>query len=186
MVKTHRREKLLNAIVYFALHTRYCGKTKLYKLLYLLDFEHYKNTGRSVTGLEYYAWEMGPVPAKLDGELDEPSGDLYKAVRIEPEQLINHQRLNVVAKREFDPSYFSRRELDLLERISKQYRLSTAASMVKVTHVKNGAWHTVWQNGEGDNALISYALALEKVADRDRVEKAAQEYDETLKRVGAV
>src|SRR5688500_15970622 len=82
MVKTYRREKLLNAIVFFAANTRYCGKTKLYKLLYLLDFEHYKATGRSVTGLEYYAWQMGPVPAKLDGQLDEPSGDLYEAVRI--------------------------------------------------------------------------------------------------------
>ena len=41
----HHREKLLNAIVYFANHTKSCGKTKLYKLLYYLDFTHFKETG---------------------------------------------------------------------------------------------------------------------------------------------
>jgi len=38
------------------------GKTKLFKLLYLLDFHHFRETGRSVTGLEYRAWKHGPVP----------------------------------------------------------------------------------------------------------------------------
>lgn len=186
MLNTHRREKLLNAIVFFAANTRNCGKTKLFKLLYLLDFEHFKVTGRSVTGLDYYAWEKGPVPIKLDGELDEPSGDLFEAVRIEPEQVVNFQRLNVVPQRAFDPAYFSKRELRLLEGIAAAYSQANAGDMVGVTHAENGAWDKVWRDGEGKNQLIRYELALDGVADRARIEQAALEYSETIKRVGAV
>jgi len=35
---------------------------KLFKLLYFLDFVHFKNYGTTVTGMEYSAWKMGPVP----------------------------------------------------------------------------------------------------------------------------
>ena len=70
MIVTHHREKLINAIIYFATHTKYCGKTKLLKLLYFLDFSHFKRTGKSVTGLDYFAWGMGPVPKELFKEFD--------------------------------------------------------------------------------------------------------------------
>jgi uncharacterized phage-associated protein len=184
MVKTHHREKLLNAVIFFAAHTQGCGKTKLFKLLYLLDFEHFKATGRSVTGLDYYAWELGPVPVRLNGELDEPSGDLFEAITIQPEQVVNFQRLTVVPKRSFDPSHFSSRELRLLEQIAASYSLANATDMIDVTHAENGAWDKVWRDGAGQNQLINYALALEGVPDRARVEHAAEEYSETLRRVG--
>ena len=53
MMVPHDRDKLINAIVFFAKNTKYCGKIKLIKLLYLLDFEHFRQTGRSVTGMDY-------------------------------------------------------------------------------------------------------------------------------------
>ena len=66
MLVSHEREKMINAIIYFANHTRHLGKIKLFKLLYLLDFEHFRQTGRSVTGLDYRAWKFGPVPVALE------------------------------------------------------------------------------------------------------------------------
>jgi Antitoxin SocA-like, Panacea domain len=65
MLISRNREKLINVVVYFASNTRHCGKVKLFKLLYLLDFTHFRETGRSVTGLDYRAWKMGPVPLEL-------------------------------------------------------------------------------------------------------------------------
>ena len=59
------RQKLINAIVFFASNTQFCGKIKLFKLLYLMDFEHFGKTGKSVTGFEYEAWKFGPVPTAL-------------------------------------------------------------------------------------------------------------------------
>src|SRR3989344_7847794 len=96
MLITHEREKLLNAIIYFAAHTLHCGKTKLFKLLCLLDFEHFRLTGRSVTGLKYYAWEKGPVPVALEDEWGEFKPDLDSAIQIKPERLFHYSRQTVV------------------------------------------------------------------------------------------
>jgi len=70
MIITHHREKLINAIVYFARHTKNCGRTKLMKLLYFLDFKHFAQTGKSVTGQKYFAWDFGPVPAEVWHEFE--------------------------------------------------------------------------------------------------------------------
>src|SRR5258706_10044998 len=41
-------------------------KLKLNKLLFYTDFSHYKNYGRSISGLSYRAIQYGPVPANYD------------------------------------------------------------------------------------------------------------------------
>lgn len=69
---SHEREKMINANIYFANHTRHLGKIKLPWLLYLLDFEPFSQTGRNVTGLDYHAWKFGLVPVALEQEWEEP------------------------------------------------------------------------------------------------------------------
>ena len=41
------------------------GKTKLMKLLYLIDFAVYEQTGKSITNDEYKHWALGPVPMNV-------------------------------------------------------------------------------------------------------------------------
>jgi hypothetical protein len=95
MLINRDRQKMIHAIIYFAQNTRHCGKTKLHKLLYLLDFEHFQKTGRSVTGLDYFAWKMGPVPVALQNELDDPQEDFQAAIGLACEQVIDLPRLNL-------------------------------------------------------------------------------------------
>jgi uncharacterized phage-associated protein len=47
------------------------GKKKLAKLLYYVDFDRYeyKESMKSVTGCQYVAWKMGPVPVDFDRTL---------------------------------------------------------------------------------------------------------------------
>src|SRR5262245_53794223 len=63
------RAKLLNAILFFVKKVKFPSKVKIFKLLFFLDFEHFKQTGRSVTNLDYYAWDFGPVPKDFFIEL---------------------------------------------------------------------------------------------------------------------
>lgn len=176
MLKTYEREKLLNVIIYFANKTAMCGKTKLCKLLYLLDFEHYKQTGRSVTGLDYYAWEKGPVPVKLYDELSSPEDDLLESVELKEERVITYKRLNIVAKGQFDESYFSKRELRLLENIAMTNAEKNSEQMVEITHAPHAPWTRVFSDGEGYNEKIPYELAIEGENASDLLQKA-REYD---------
>lgn len=177
MLISREREKLINAIVFFAENTRYCGKIKLFKLLYLLDFEHFRQTGLSVTGLEYRAWQYGPVPAAVAQEWDAPQADFQQAIRIEPEPVFDYTRQAAKANVPFNDRYFTRRELQILGALAEKYRDDYAMPMVNVTHVENGAWAKVWADGRGMDQPIEYALALrEDEPNRAGILETAAEY----------
>ena len=156
MINTYQRERLINAIVYFAKNTKYIGKTKLMKLLYFLDFCHFKQTGKTVTGLEYCAWEMGPVPPSLFEELSSMKPDLADKVALVP--IDKFQK--VQAKKPFDEEYFTSRQLRLLEQLSFIFNETRAEDMIEVTHLRNKPWHkTLIQKGKFQK--IDYLLAID-------------------------
>lgn len=178
MLILRNRQKLLQAIVYFAAKTTGCGKVKLFKLLYLLDFAHFRETGRSVTGMDYVAWPLGPVPLDLAQEWEQLKPDLAAVVDIVPEKVIDHVRELVVPKATLDDSPFTRRELTLMERIVRDHAQDLSKPMVNVTHAERGPWATIWDNGRGSNERIPYTLAVaEDAPHRDAVLQAAEEYE---------
>jgi uncharacterized phage-associated protein len=180
MMITHDREKLINSIIYFADNTRYCGKTKLLKLLYFLDFYHFKQTGKSVTGLAYYAWKMGPVPTELFEEL---SGRMRPDMKSAINDLGEEGFQQIRPKKTFDPQYFSNKEMDLLERIVFIFKDAKADDMVESTHLKNEPWDkTLKEKGEfkridymlaidSDIGSLSYDEAKERMEERSEMKK---------------
>lgn len=160
MLLAHHREKLINLLVFFAKNTQNLGKIKLFKLLYLLDFEHFRLTGRSVTGLHYHAWKFGPVPLTLHQEWEEPAPDFSAAITIQPETGISGVREIIVPKVEFNDSYFSKRERRIMAALAEQYHSESLAMMVDTSQTANGAWAKIWQGGKGFNQPIPYTLSL--------------------------
>jgi uncharacterized phage-associated protein len=163
MLITHEREKMINAIIYFAKNTSFCGKTKLFKLLYFLDFEHYKDTGRSVTGLQYNAWKMGPVPVELENEIQCPDRDVAESIDfiLTPTKKGNPMLL-LKPKKEFDPSHFTKRELKLLEMLANEYKNKKAEEMIEATHLENLPWHRVFHEENRKYESIPYEYAFRK------------------------
>lgn len=159
MIITYHREKLINAIIYFALHTRKCGKTKLLKLLFLLDFCHFKYTSKSVTGLEYFAWDRGPVPKNLYQELSDNvvmKPDLSSAINIVKTDGFE----KIYPKQKFDDEYFTNREKKLLKDLSEVFRDTNADDMVEITHLKNKPWDTTLKE-KGQFQKIDYLLSID-------------------------
>jgi uncharacterized phage-associated protein len=175
-----QRQRLTNAIYFFASNTKFAGQTKLLKLLYLLDFEHFKQTGRSVTGLEYEAWSLGPVPRAFRVEWKNGfSEDLARLVHLRPEPTSQKIRETVVPNEgtEFDDSAFTPRQLGLMSELVARYRDAYASEMVSATHAQSGAWDKVWCGGQGQNDSIPYELALtDDCTDRDEILQSSSEY----------
>lgn len=177
MIVSREREKLIHAIVFFAKNTNYCGKIKLLKLLYLLDFEHFRQTGRSVTGMDYHAWKMGPVPFAFFQEWDAPEPDFAAAIDVVPEKIIGYTRELVVPKIDFDDSHFTKRELRLMDELAARFRDSLSKPMIDVTHEELGPWAEIWDGGRGDNERIPYRLALSTTdPHREAILASAREY----------
>lgn len=172
------RERLRQAVVYFATQTRYCGKIKLFKLLFLLDFEHFRQTGKSVTGLDYQAWKFGPVPVEVMEEWEELGEDLGALVKIVPEPQFDYIRQTVVALPgvQVDEEAFTPRQLRILAELAQRYRNTQSAKLIDVTHAQNGAWDRVWRGGEGQREPIPYELALaDDAPQREQVLAVADE-----------
>jgi uncharacterized phage-associated protein len=160
---THsERQRLLQAVVFFASYTQHCGKIKLFKLLYLLDFEHFRQTGKSATGLDYQAWKFGPVPIDLMEEWEDMAPDLASLVHIAEEKVIDYERQSVRVNDgvQFDPEPFSPRQLRIMHALAEQCRNTYSPKMIDVTHAQNGAQDRVWQHGQGAHCAIPYELAI--------------------------
>jgi len=177
MIITHHREKIINSIIYFAKNTKYCGKTKLLKLLYFLDFFHFKQTGKSVTGLDYFAWNMGPVPKVLFAEL---SGNMKPDMKNAIEDLPAEGFQQIKPKKKFDDKYFSKKEIKLLKDISFIFQDAKADDMVESTHLKNEPWDRTLKE-KGEFQKIDYMLSIDSEVvslpyseARDRMEEISE------------
>lgn len=136
----HQREKLVNAIAFFAAHTKHCGLVKSFKLLNLLDFEHYRQTGKSVTGMRYQAMQLGPVPTKK----------YYGYVK--------HQLSDC---KKCDTDWFSPRELTIMKRLVEMFKDAKSKEMIAYSHRPKMPWRKIYGKGEGVKREIPYELALQ-------------------------
>lgn len=193
MIVSYDKEKAFNAITFFLEHTGMCYKKKLFKLLWLLDSEHFQETGRSVTGYVYQAWQMGPVPVKLDLAMKNNDPELTeyfdigtstkvhgkKSARSDSQRLATKRRspkppkvskspILLVSKRPFESKYFSKRQKDLLASLEERFNLSTGDEMQWWTHRPGTPWHQVWMVENRNKAVIPYDYTLSNLSPQDQ------------------
>ncbi len=159
------RKKLINAIKYFAKNTKRLNYTKLFKLLYFFDFEHFKQTGYPAIGLKYYTFQNGPVPKDLwlqlkDGKVPEDfKQDIGINIESRNELDPAFKEFQIKAKLKSDTSVFTPRELKILENLSLIYQYSTATEMSKISHDDEMPW-AITKEKSGLHSYIDYMLAL--------------------------
>ncbi|MBK8158760.1 MAG: SocA family protein [Rhodospirillaceae bacterium] len=163
---THHREKLLHAILFFISHTRFCHTLKLFKLLNFLDFEHYRQTGKSVTDMPYRALAQGPVPMALYGEVDNPKPDMGRLVSFMPihDDLTGELKRRDIKARvgaTFNKRLFSKRELEIMDRLAEFFKDTPGNDMSNFSHGRKLPWTKIFRKGAGNKELIPYELALE-------------------------
>ncbi len=168
------KEKRINSILYFCQNTKDLSQTKLYKLLFFLDFFHFKEAGRPVTDLEYFAWDKGPVPQKLYFEIKNKTAppQILKCILPEKDELTGETKAIYFKNlNKPDMSVFSGREKKILEILAFTFRDTLARDMTEITHLKNEPWHKTLTT-KGEKAHIDYLLALDKDA---KIEKELAE-----------
>jgi len=161
MLKTREREKLINALIYFSQNVINPSKTKIFKLLNYLDFLHFEKTGKSVTGLKYFAWDRGPVPEELYNEWKAPQKDfnlhLKKAKKAFQNGWVSEY---LEPRKKFDAKFFSPFELRLMENLAKKHFRDNADQMSEKTHFQTGPWDEVYNVQKTPSAEIPYELTL--------------------------
>jgi len=192
MVSNFYRVKLLNAILHFARNTRKPNLTKILKLLYLLDFQHFKETGYPSINLVYYTWPHGPVPKDFyeevkDGNVPEDFAGKCAIIPSGRWEQDFPDRSEYIFKsiKEPDMSVFTPHELRIIESLCEIYRDATAQQMKEVTHLPKQPWDTT-KKERGLYQYIDYLLSIDDTSpfSIDEAREKLEEHFEILNNFG--
>ena len=160
-------QKILNAIKYFLKNTKNVRLTKLFKLLYFLDFMYFGKHGLSVTCLDYYTYPFGPVPKDLyqkisNNELPEFYNKELQFIKEKGNDELSNPIYTINLKsRNIDLGCFSFYEKEMLKQVGEIFEDADANVMTEASHFKNLPWDKT-KNTKGMFQLIEYELALDK------------------------
>ena len=135
MARTHYSSKKMQAALLFFCDTvrnGTLGRTKLAKLLYFLDFDHFEQYGVAVTGADYVHMQRGPYPKQMQMELRRMSGLVQEDV--EQSGPYTQYRYSVIPGIEPPLDSFRPTELKLMFDIAKKWENQTAAELVAASH----------------------------------------------------
>lgn len=156
--KSPSLRRLIEMIVYFAKELK-PYKTQLNKLLFYADFYHYKRTATSISGAEYCAIKMGPVPNNFNSIFEYAA--TTKMIEIEyhdfgggkyGEQFKEHRG------HKFNKQLFNKDELETLATIKDLFAKKSTKEIIDLSHDEI-AWKA---NNEG-NQKISYDYAFQLI-----------------------
>jgi len=131
-------DKLGNTILFLIDAIKPLYKTKLLKLIYLIDELSTARNGVPFLGLEYKVWQAGPVNSDLYEELNQPYL-LDSFITLEQ----NAKGVQVIGKRKFSDNEFSEMEINLLKEIISRYKNTPADKLVEITHRKSAPWYII-------------------------------------------
>jgi len=149
--------KLLNMIRYFA-ETVQPLKTKLNKLLFYADFLNYKRTGFSISGSNYAAINLGPVPEAYDTLFEY----FYRNKLIQIEYINFDNRDNIGEKfvpdpnRPFEQELFNTAELNALQYVAEYFKTMNSQDIIEMSHKENA-----WKMKSKDKSAVEYDYAFE-------------------------
>ncbi len=130
-------EKLGNGIIYLAERIKPLYKTKLLKLLYLLDEGSVKRAGIPMFALDYRAWRMGPVAKEVFVDLSSDVTVLKDYIRV----VRDDRGGRIEAVRPFSDDEFSDRDMELLENMTGVNERASSTELIDVTHDRNSLWY---------------------------------------------
>jgi uncharacterized phage-associated protein len=133
-------EKIGNAIIYIAEQIPNLSKTKLLKLIYLVDEYSIKSYGIPFFDLEYKLWQAGPVNIDLFIELSPERVLLKDYIKL---SFTETGECYINPKKKFDNSEFSENEIELLEEIVSVYKKYSAKQLVELCHRPSSLWYQV-------------------------------------------
>jgi len=128
--------KLGNTLVYLANNVGELNKTKILKLLYLIEEKSIKKFGYQFFGFIFQIWKFGPVLKDIYIDLSEDKPQILKDYI----EKATYDDKIFVAKTQFNDDEFSDNDVYLLETIVAFAKHKTAKDLVDFTHNENSLW----------------------------------------------
>lgn len=150
------RERFAHMIIRFA-ETLSPWKTQLNKLLFYADFLHYKKHAISISGCQYAAIQMGPVPKRFETVFEELATQDYFDVLYTAFPDGNYgEQFKFRNDHPFDRTLFSDQELATIDEVIKTLGKLKRPELVETSHKERG-----WLDNHETKGLIEYDYAFD-------------------------
>ena len=130
-------EKIGNTIIYFSQRMDDLTKTKILKILFLLEEASIKKAGQPFIGIDFQLWKLGPVAKDVFIDLSSDENPVLLANYLERDSL---DTKIFKAKTSFNDDEFSINDLRLMDIIVEFVKDKPASYLVKHTHSTNSLW----------------------------------------------
>ncbi|HEX9513660.1 MAG TPA: Panacea domain-containing protein [Puia sp.] len=128
--------KIGNSIVYIAQNISDLSKTKILKILFLLEEASIKKYGNPFYGIDFQLWVRGPVVKDIFIDLSDESPVLLKNfIERDPTDITKFK-----AKGNFCDDEFSDNDINLMDLIIDFVKSKNAKYLVNHTHDTNSLW----------------------------------------------
>ena len=141
-MKTYTKDeiaKIGNTIVFLSLRVPDLSKTKLLKLLYILEESFVKQYYIPFLGLEFEVWQAGPVARDIFIDLSDNPVLLEEYIVIEKDSDSTY----IKAIKDFSDDEFSDNEIEMMEDLSSKLAQRSARDLVNFTHRKGSNWYQI-------------------------------------------
>lgn len=127
--------KIGNTIIYLSQHITDLSKTKILKILYLLEEASIKKYGCPFFGIDFQLWKHGPVAKDIFIDLSDTPNLLRDYVKRSNDHSASFEGL-----REFSDDEFSDNDIEILDAIIGFVKDKNASYLVNHTHGANSLW----------------------------------------------
>jgi uncharacterized phage-associated protein len=134
-----KKEKLANTIVFFAEKLQGISKTKLLKLLYILEEYYIRKYKIPFLDIDFEVWQAGPVNKEVFSELSDTPIILKDYI----ENVQDGRFSTIKPLKTFSDDEFSDNELEMLQFIVDNFGGHTASQLVDITHRPISPWYII-------------------------------------------
>ncbi|MCC8118201.1 MAG: SocA family protein [Bacteroidales bacterium] len=133
------QNKLGNTIIFLAEKCSDLSKTKMLKLLYLIEERCALSYHMPFLGLSYKVWQAGPVADLVYDDICNEAPLLKSFVHL----YMKNNCIYIAPIKDFEEDEFSETEIKVMNEIIDQYGNKTASDLVKQLHSRDSLWYGV-------------------------------------------
>jgi uncharacterized phage-associated protein len=132
-------------------------KTKLNKLLFYADFGMFRNTIYSISGIQYQAISMGPVPYNFQSifEYLANNDDVDVYFTTFPNGNVGEQ-FKPNKNRKFNSDLFNELELKTLEEVASRFKNTSTTEIIEISHREKA-----WIENVEEKRIIDYRYSFD-------------------------
>lgn len=171
MSASTKADRLANTVLYLLRERPGAGLTKLLKLIFHVDYHHYRDHLKTVTGVEYVALERGPVMNDYKELLSSLERRGVVSTREVP-VLGQNPKSEYLALMEPNMDSFSDDELQTMREVVLKYGDLSGAALSRLTHEEALPWTLVWDGQPGKTIPVEMFRWTDNMASERNVEES--------------